>query len=203
MRRSTARETLDALIRERNAPGADHAVLDHRIHALFGERRAVLVTDMSGFTRRTDEFGIIHFLSLIGAMQDLAAPVILHHDGMLLKTEADNLLVLFRDPLPAFRCAEALHAVAGIRNRNRHPDECIHFCAGIGYGDILLLGDEDAFGAEVNRAFKLGEDIARAGETLLTPDAHAALAPHLPGRNFSEIATDNAGLMRRHYRSDP
>ena len=35
-------------------------------------------------------------------------------------------------------------------------------------GRVLRIGDADVFGAEVNAAAKLGEDIARAGEILVT-----------------------------------
>ena len=40
---------------------------------------------------------------------------------------------------------------------------------GVGFGDVLEL-DGDVFGAEVNLASKIGEDLARPGEVLLTPD---------------------------------
>lgn len=200
MSRQSARDTLNALLHERNAPGADIAGLDARIWKIFGERRAVLVTDMTGFTRRTDRFGILHFLSLIHAMQDLAEPILLDHGGLLLKTEADNLFVVFRDTASAARCARALHAASAAYNEHRHPDAQISFCVGVGWGDLLLIGDDDAFGAEVNRAFKLGEDIARGGETLLTPDAQADLAVNLPDARFIEVATDGAGLMTRYFK---
>ena len=37
-----------------------------------------------------------------------------------------------------------------------------------GYGDVVRVGDEDIFGAEVNAASKLGEDEAGAGDILAT-----------------------------------
>jgi hypothetical protein len=54
-----------ALIEERCQPGADVAELDRRIGDLFGERWAVMFTDLSGFSRRVAEFGILHFLQVI------------------------------------------------------------------------------------------------------------------------------------------
>lgn len=202
MSRQAARDTLRALINERNEPGADIATIDARIWKIFGERRAVLITDMSGFTLRTDKFGITHFLSLIHRMRALAEPVILDHDGFLLKAEADNLFVLFRDIPSALLCARALHIAAGSYNLDTDADDRIHFCIGIGYGDILLIGDDDAWGAEINRAFKLGEDTARAGETLLTPDACEKADAELPGLRFTELKTEGAGLMPRHFALD-
>ncbi len=200
MTRAAARETLDSLIRQRNLPGSDHETIDAHIWKIFGERRAILISDMTGFTLRTDKFGITHFLSLIVAMRDLAAPILADHDGFLLKSEADNLFVLFRDAPSALRCARAMHAACRIYNQGRPADEQVIFCLGIGYGDILLIGDDDAYGAEINRAFKLGEDTARAGETLLTPDAYTELRATQPQLRCTEVATDDAGLMTRHYR---
>src|SRR5256886_5385868 len=49
------------------------------------------------------------------------------------------------------------------------PDEFdMHGEFGIGYGEILVIENEDIFGSEVNLASKLGEDLAQRGEILLT-----------------------------------
>ena len=48
-------------------------------------------------------------------------------------------------------------------------------CVGLGFGRVLRIGDADVFGAEVNAASKLGEDIAKAGEILVTQGVKAAL----------------------------
>ena len=42
------------------------------------------------------------------------------------------------------------------------PTQC---CIGIGFGSVFAIGPNLAQGDEKNRASKLGEDIARAGET--------------------------------------
>ena len=67
---------LERLIAERLLPGADQAVIDRRIWDLFGERWAMMFTDLSGFSRRVAEFGIIHFLQTIHESFQLHAPVI-------------------------------------------------------------------------------------------------------------------------------
>ena len=51
----------------------------------------------------------------------------------------------------------------------------IYIAIGVGYGRILLVGDDDAYGDEMNVACKLGEDLAEQGEILLTAAAHEAL----------------------------
>ncbi len=50
------------LVEQRTQPGADHVRIDERIWDLFGEEWSVMLTDLSGFSRRVAEFGIIHFL---------------------------------------------------------------------------------------------------------------------------------------------
>jgi hypothetical protein len=46
-------------------------------------------------------------------------------------------------------------------------------CIGLGYGDVLRIGDSDVFGAEVNAASKLGEDHARPYEIMVTGGGEA------------------------------
>jgi adenylate cyclase len=64
-----------------------------------------------------------------------------------------------------------------IADANRlHPTDDHLFCAiGIGFGDVLWLGDREMHGQEVNLASKLGEDIARESQILLTSGARAAI----------------------------
>ena len=57
---------------------------------------------------------------------------------------------------------------------------------GLGYGDILKIGDADVFGAEVNAASKLGEDIAKESEILCTFNFLEAVNK-LNKINFNEI----------------
>jgi class 3 adenylate cyclase len=47
----------------------------------------------------------------------------------------------------------------------------IFIACGIDYGKLLILEQEDCFGAPVNIASKIGEDIAAAGEILITKAA--------------------------------
>ncbi len=195
-----ARDTLTELIEQRLEPSADITALDQKIWAMFGEPWAILCSDMSGFTKRTDEFGIIHFLTLIHEMQKLLSPIILSHYGFLLKTEADNIFAIFRDPLQAVRCAISMNEATHFYNSNKSEDFQIMICVGIGYGRVIKIGDEDCYGNEVNYAFKLGEDTAKAGEILLTPDTYKAVAQHLTMLKFIEKQTEKIGLVHQYYK---
>jgi class 3 adenylate cyclase len=165
-----------ALIGERRRAGAAHAPIDERIWDLYGDEQAVMFTDLAGFSRRVDAFGIIEFLELILEQRELLLPVVADHDGILVKEEADSMLLLFRRPARALACARAMHARCAEVNVGRAPEHEILLCIGLGYGRILRIGDLDVYGAEVNAASKLGEDVARAHETLVTAGFAEALA---------------------------
>lgn len=164
-----------ALVEERSRPGADVKRIDERIWSLFGEEWAVMFTDLSGFSRRVAEFGIIHFLQVIHEQRRLLMPVVEEHDGLLIKEEGDSLLILFRSVERALDCGISMQRACRNINERRKPEEQVLLCLGIGYGKILRIADEDAWGREVNAASKLGEDTAKAGEILVTAAAGAAL----------------------------
>lgn len=161
-------DRLEKLIAARLAPGADKEAIDRRIWRLFGETWAVLYTDLSGFSRNVAEFGIVHFLQTIFESHRLLVPLIERENGVLLKTEGDSLFVMFRHVDDAVRCAVAMQKVTVEYNLDRIDAEKVLLCVGIGWGEMLRIGDTDLYGAEVNAACKLGEDMAKAGEILVT-----------------------------------
>lgn len=172
---SAMEDRLERLIAERLKPGADTKAIDARIWDLFGETWCIMFTDLSGFSRGVAEYGIIHFLQTIYESQRLLMPVIEDHNGILLKTEGDSFLVLFRSPERAVECSIAMNGVLKSYNASKPETEKVLLCVGIGYGKVLRIGDSDVFGAEVNAASKLGEDTAKAGEVLVTGNVKDAL----------------------------
>ncbi len=183
---SASEDRLEKLIEERVQPGADKEAIDGRIWDLFGETWAVMFTDLAGFSRAVAEFGIIHFLQVIHESQKVLVPCIDRHDGILLKIEADSMLVIFRNVAKAIDCAVSMHDALRAYNVDRSEAEKILLCVGLGYGPMLRIGDQDVFGAEVNAASKLGEDISEAWEILVTDSVHDA-AQGIPGLRFEPI----------------
>ena len=161
-------DRLWSLVAERCQPGADAKTIDRRIWDLFGETWAVMFTDLSGFSRSVEAFGIIHFLQIILEQKRILLPIVAQHDGILVKVEADSFLILFRRPEGALKCAVEMQRACQRHNLDRAPEEQVLLCLGIGYGELLRIGDVDIFGREVNAASKLGEDTAKAHEILLT-----------------------------------
>lgn len=171
--RRNSRATLDRLLaRMFEAPDRE-AELVQEVHAIFGETRAILILDMSGFTRSTQQHGIVPFLLRIMQMRRICAPAIEEAGGILVKEEADNLYALFDDAAPAALAARAIMDRLDAINSLLDEDRQLYAAIGIGYGDLLNIDDADIFGDEMNLACKLGEDIAGRGDILLTDAARA------------------------------
>lgn len=156
------------LIARRGRPGEDKAAVEAEIWATFGAEAAVMFTDLSGFSRRVAEFGILHFLQVIHDQKALLLPLVAAHGGVHLKTEADSFLIRFTDPVAALRCAFAMQAACDAHNRGLRPEDQVLLCVGLGWGRVLQIGTTDLWGQEVNAASKLGEDTAKAHEILVT-----------------------------------
>lgn len=149
---------LDALIA---APADRRPAIEQLIRDTFGATKAVLALDMSGFTLSTRRDGIVAHLCQIRRMHRLTEPIVREHGGQTVKCVADNLMAVFDDPARAVEAAVAM-------NRAATAGSGLAFSIGIDFGDILLIEGEDCFGDTVNMAYKLGEDVARPGEVLVT-----------------------------------
>lgn len=202
---SASEDRLEKLIEERLKPGADTGSIDARIWDLFGEEWAVMFTDLSGFSRRVARFGIIHFLQIIHEFQRVLVPLIDGFDGILLKSEGDSLMVLFRSPAKAVACAVRMQKAVASYNRGRPDTDTILLCVGVGYGRVLHIGDHDVYGAEVNAAAKLGEDTAKAWEILVTGAVWKAIegAPGLRAELLEEAPSGAESAYRILYGGRP
>ena len=172
------RDYLKQLLAQRNEHADRVPHIDALIRETFERRVAILMLDMTGFSRTVAKHGIIHYLAMIQQMEAAAVPAVVDNNGVVIKQEADNLLAAFEEPADAveaaldiFRAFEAINSVVD-------DERDLHGCIGIGFGDTLVIGHDDMFGHEMNLASKLGEDLAVASEILLTEAACAALPPH-------------------------
>jgi class 3 adenylate cyclase len=137
----------------------------------YGAEYAVFVLDMSGFSLLTRKYGIVHYLSMVRRMQLTTEPIVKAHGGSMIKYDADNCFAVFPEPLSAINAAIAMQRAFEASNILTPDDFDIHIACGIDYGKLLIIGHEDCFGDPVNRASKIGEDIAAAGEVLITKEA--------------------------------
>ena len=162
------RAYLEKLLQERNERPEKMAEIDAQINATFRQTHAIMVIDMSGFSRTTVRHGIIHFLAMIHRMHAIVKPVIAEYGGTVVKEEADNIFAVFPDVKSAVQAAIDSLKHTGAVNTTLPPEMDIYLCIGIGCGDVLMLEGEDMYGSEFNLASKLGEDLAEQGEILLT-----------------------------------
>jgi adenylate cyclase len=142
----------------------------------YRQRCAILSLDMTGFVSSAIQFGELTSLLRILDAQRVCIPVLKEFGAEIIRCFADDMVAIFSAADAAVDAAFELHRrVARFSESDlslEHPTQC---CVGIGYGEVFAIGPNLAQGDEMNRASKLGEDIARANETLLTERAFQAL----------------------------
>jgi class 3 adenylate cyclase len=192
---SASEDRLQTLINERLKPGGDKEAVDRRIWDLFGEEWCVLVTDLTGFSRGVAKFGIVHFLQTIYESERMFVPIVERYDGIMLKAEGDSFLIIFRNTHKAIIAAIEMQRAALEYNKARTDEEKVLFGAGLGFGQVLRIGDADVFGEQVNAAYILGEDTASAFEILITEAARDA-AGEFKDLRFEEIGDCPPGAVK-------
>lgn len=171
----------------------DRKKIEETLWSDYGAEFAVFVLDMSGFSMLTRKYGIVHYLSMVRRMQLTTEPIVKSYGGRMLKYEADNCFAVFPEPLAAVNAAIAMQHAFTAANLLTTDDLDIHISCGIDYGKLLIIGHEDCFGDPVNRASKMGEDVAAAGEILITKEA-MDMIPIEAGITFREIGISISGV---------
>lgn len=195
MDKSQEKKFQDKLLRfSQETTNAGRKKIETEVWNAYGTERVVFVLDMSGFSLLTRKHGIIHYLSMVRRVQLISEPIIRTYGGSLLKFEADNCFAVFPDTFSAVHAAIALQLAFDASNLLTADDFDVHISCGIDYGKILIIGDTDCFGDAVNRACKLGEDVATAGEILVTQDAIKTITSDLDFK-LREIVISVSGLI--------
>lgn len=171
--------------------------ITERIENIFQQERTIMVLDMSGFTRATQQGNIISFLLSINQMQRLVVPVVQEHGGLLVRAEHDNLTCLFDHVQDALVASTEITDRLGSANVILPSDKELYCSIGIGYGSILNVGNQAIYGNEVNLASKLGEDIGGLGDVLLTSDARTRVEDDR--FTFEERTVSVSGLELKYY----
>jgi len=115
---------------------------------------AILAADVAGYSRlmEADEDGTLAQLRAIRT--ELFDPTIAAHNGRLVKTTGDGLLVEFSSVVDALRCATEVQARIAERNATASMEKRVEFRIGIHQGDIVVE-DGDILGDGVNVAARL------------------------------------------------
>jgi TolB-like protein/class 3 adenylate cyclase/tetratricopeptide (TPR) repeat protein len=122
---------------------------------------AILAADVVGYSRliEADESGTLQGLKAIRA--ELFDPAIGAHNGRLVKTTGDGLLVEFSSVVDALQCATHLQERMAEHNQSCPGNKRIEYRIGIHQGDVVVE-DGDLFGDGVNLAVRL-EGLAEPG----------------------------------------
>jgi class 3 adenylate cyclase len=138
--------------------------------------RAILVLDLTGFTETAIMGGALKsFLRVLDA-HSICLPVMREFGARFVRTFADDVVALFDEPAAALDAALESHCRTDHFARSGQSEDPARCCIGIGFGSVYAIGPNHSMGDEMNRASKLGEDLARGGETLVTENAHRALS---------------------------
>jgi adenylate cyclase len=161
---------------------------------------AILAADVAGYSRLigSDEGGTLQALKAIRA--ELFDPAMAAHNGRLVKTTGDGLLVEFGSVVDALRCATEVQAGMAQRNAPTPVDKRIEFRIGINVGDIVVE-DGDIFGDGVNVAARL-EALAQPGGICVSARVQedAAGKLDLAFEDMGEQALKNIARPIRAYR---
>ena len=115
---------------------------------------AIVSADVVGYSRLMgrDESGTL--AGLKAHRRELIDPKIAEHDGRIVKTTGDGLLLEFASVVDAVRCAVDVQRGMAERNSGVPAENQIQFRVGVNVGDIII-DEDDIFGDGVNVAARL------------------------------------------------
>ena len=157
--------------------------------AKYVRRGAIVVIDTCGLTSTTSRLGPVRSMLRVMWFHEACMPVLRAHGAQWMSGHADNIAARFDTAPTALRAALALHGAIATHRAN--GIDAPEICIGIGYGDMLVIGEHTSWGSEMNYASKLGEDTAEAGETLLTDTAHTHVRD-VEGIRYEHITSADA-----------
>ncbi len=153
-----------------------------------GTRRrlaAILAADMVGYSRlvEADEAGTLAQLKT--HRKELIDPKIAGHNGRVVKTTGDGILIEFASVVGAVECAVDIQRGMARRGAEVPEDRRIAFRVGINFGAIVIDGD-DILGDGVNIAARL-EGLAEPGGICVSSAVHNDV------KNKIDIAFEDLG----------
>jgi len=159
---------LEEILRKRNE-------LDTIIDTRFKRPTTILFTDIVGSTTFFSTRGDIEGQLMIQRHNDLLLPHVSQHQGKLIKTMGDGLLVSFEDPPTAVACAVRMQeALVGDRQGRPERDHIqirVGVHTGPGFVDV-----SDVYGIVVNTAERI-KSLAGTGQILISEAVYDTLQP--------------------------
>src|SRR5437763_4002711 len=164
---------------------------------------AILAADIAGYSRLmgADEEGTLARLKALRA--ELIDPGIAQHNGRIVKTTGDGMLVEFGSVVDAMRCATQVQEAMREWSAGVPPAERIEFRVGVNLGDVIIDGD-DIYGDGVNIAARL-EAMAEPGGICVSAIVHDQVQDRLDCafEDLGEQSLKNIARPMRVYRVGP
>jgi class 3 adenylate cyclase len=193
---------LDGLFRQYMSPDVATALLADPTQAALGGELAevsVLFADLRGFTPFSERTAPDRVVAMLNRYFGLAVPVLLADGGTVVQFVGDAVMALFnapaRQPDHALRAARAaLGMQAAIEALAEREPDWPRFRVGVNTGPALVgnIGSDEfrnftAIGDTVNLAARLEQEVAEAGQVVIGPATHAAIADLAVARRLDPI----------------
>jgi class 3 adenylate cyclase/CHAT domain-containing protein/Flp pilus assembly protein TadD len=128
--------------------------LDQIIEETFKKKRAIIFSDVCGFTQYMDKMGDIRGRAWIQKHHDIVLPLIEAYDGKVLDIMGDGIMASFPETLSAAKASIAIQKGLDEHNSRTNSADMIHVKIGINTGEVLEDGDHVA-GDVVNVASRI------------------------------------------------
>ncbi|MEH2611770.1 adenylate/guanylate cyclase domain-containing protein [Bradyrhizobium sp. AZCC 1693] len=145
---------------------------------------AIIAADVVSYSRLMGVDEAETLAALKTHRRDLIDPNIAEHEGRIVKTTGDGLLIEFPSVIEAVQCAVEVQRAMQERNSDVPADHRIEFRVGINLGDIIIDGD-DIYGDGVNVAARL-EGLAEANGICVSRVVHDQVRDKL-GLGFEDL----------------
>ena len=101
---------------------------------------AALFADMAGYSRlfARDDIGTVARLRALH--HDLIEPTIRYHQGRLVQTGGDSMLIIFETVAQAVKCAVTIQSETAINDDCWPSEQRMRFRIGVDLGDIIMDG---------------------------------------------------------------
>lgn len=175
--------------------------LEHE--AIVRKLSAVVVADVSGYTRLMHKNESQTHIEYRERMNELVTPLLAEYAGQNIKSTGDGFVAAFHTASAALVFSSKLQEGMRIRNERLPADSKIEFRVGISFGEIIFEAN-DVFGDDVNIAARL-EQLAQPGDIFVSESAFRA-ARNQDELNFEDIGKQklkNIGNAVRVYRVRP
>lgn len=131
---------------------------------------AIVAADVVGYSRLMgrDETGTLAALKAL--RKNVVDPAIAGHNGRLVKTTGDGLLLEFASVVEALRCVIEVQTEIATKRADMASDQPITFRIGVNLGDVIVEGD-DILGDGVNVAARL-QELAPPGGVAVSGRVH-------------------------------